>query len=234
MIGSGYHPNAKTPIVAHKFVEVWRDCVQQYASEGLVKIVILAAGDDGSNYTRSSRGVDYINATGDLGHIHDKAQGRNNHFITGWAAGMLATAMLAYNDLCDFIYQEQDCLAFGDYVGELYKDLGEGGACFGRGLRTQPRMRATQSLFIVRHAHIPLFVRDYLSLGEDVNAVQHPRGAFGEIKTAMLHERDIMLYRLCGEWNVDRDRPLPFHLPVFAAQQWTLEEYNEARSRGLL
>ena len=175
MIGTGYHPNAKTPSAAHAFAEVWRDCVVRNATEGLEKITILGCADDGANRTRSMVGLDYINATGDLGHIHDKAQGKNNHYITGWAGAMLALAMLAYNDLCDFIYQEQDCLAFGDYVGELYKDLGEGMACFGRGLRTMPRMRATQSLFIVRHCHIPLFVRDYLDLGEDKNTYHHTR-----------------------------------------------------------
>ena len=87
--------------------------------------------------------------------------------LGGWSASVLALAMVAYNDEADFLYTEADCLAFGPWVAQMYTDLGDGDIVFGGPMKSEPWMPRAQSLFLVRHKAIPLFVAKYLTMGND-------------------------------------------------------------------
>lgn len=176
-------------------------------------------------------GMAFYECGGDLGHIRDKHEGRTNYPFTGWAGGMLMGAMAAYNECLDFIYKEQDCLAFGDWVERLYDDMGNAMAALGRGLLPpHNQLKSSQSLFIVRHRHIPTFIADYIARGEDMATGPNT----GENKFRRMIITSPEWYREQSGWNVDRDRPLPIYQRTWAAQQITIPEFNQLKQLKLI
>lgn len=233
MICTGYVRNAKTPIPANLFFEVWLDNVNKYANPE--KVFVVCAG--GARPTVAA-GCQIHDCRGDLGHIRDKHHGKNNYPFTGWAGGMMLGALAAYNDCCDFIYKEQDCLAFGNWVDQLYTDLGPMGAgVLGRGLNPpHDQLKSSQSLFLVRHAYIPIFVSMYVAHGDD-RAVGPTTG---ENKFhRMIQSYPTMWKRQTGSWNLDRDRnhPLDYYASnksTFALQQITPHEFTQLKQLDLI
>jgi len=232
LIGSGYVKNAKTPIPANEFADVWMENLVRYANPLPEKVVVLTAGGAAPFYRRP---VDTIVCPGDLGHIKDKQEGRKNFDLVGWTPPMIATAMIAYNAVLDFIYVEQDCLAFGPFIERMYHDLGEGDWVIGRPLVTDKFVPATQSLFLVRHAAIWRFVRDYLAMGPDINdwRMETKDRLTGERKFALMRKRAPDKVKELS-FGVDRDRPIPWNDEVWYAQQWKRAEFEEAKKRGVI
>lgn len=163
---------------------------------------------------------------GDLGHVHQfigkKLPAKDNE-LSSWEASVLTLAMHAYTNECDFIFLEQDCLAFGDWIGQLYKELADAGKqmLFGKS-RCMP---CAQSLFIVKHRFIPSFVAEYIiagnnhRLGEDkfVHLEKHNPGAVGRFA-----------------FPFDRDRPLDYTLPVWYGQKFSCAELENMKTLGLI
>jgi len=192
--------------------------------------VVVTGGGMGPSYLHRNVNL-VVSCSGDLGSLRDKHEGRTNYTIVGWASAMLTAALIAYNDCLDFVFQEQDCLAFGPYIDQLYAEMGNGTMTIGGPLNPpHQKLTSSQSLFLVRHSFIPSFVSLYLSLGEDATLP----GQYGEQKFTALKKGLGDRVRVSGPWNLDRNRPLPWEAPVWAAQQWTLDEYNEAKKRELI
>lgn len=223
LIGSGYFNNHCQVIPAQEMAVAWLACIRKYANPQPARIVIVTAGGCAP---KLDGGVDIIKCTGDVGNLSHKNAGLNNHFYAGWAPPMFITAMLAYNECMDFIFQEQDCLAFGPYIQRLYADMGDAGAAIGQGLggMGQP---ASQSLFIVRHAYICPFLRDYIGMGPDDNEQNQGEKKFGRMRDNKPGEIKTTTF------NVDRDRPIPWDNPVFGFQQPSRAEFEEAKWRFL-
>lgn len=163
-----------------------------------------------------------------LGHVGDLLHGRANHYICGWSATVIALAGLAYAGGTDLIYLEEDALAFGPWINRLYSDLGDGQFIFGAKMTSPPWMQCSQSVFLIRHAFIPTFIREYLSLGHDGDPDNLPEHKFATIEARYRNE--------CrrATWMRDRERPLDYDMPVWSAQKFTAEELAELRGRGLL
>ena len=142
---------------------------------------------------------------------------------------MLAGAMLAYTDESDFIYVEEDCLAFGPWVDRLYEDMGEAVMAFGLKHQSPPWMPCSQSLFIVRHSFIPTFVSTYLRMGRDGDV-----RTLGEQKFVIMEQQygPTLIRRM--SFGVDRERPIPWGAEVFYFQQPTKAELEEAATLGLI
>lgn len=77
--------------------------------------------------------------------------------LCGWSMSWIIPAMVAYSESKDFIYKEQDCMAFGDWHLPLF---GEG--CFKIG--SSQSMCSEQSLFYILHWTILQIVHDYLAI----------------------------------------------------------------------
>lgn len=163
-----------------------------------------------------------------LGHVGDLLHGNANHYLCGWSASVIALASLAYAGGTDLIYLEEDALAFGPWVERLYSDLGDGQFIFGAAMKSPPFMQSSQSLFLIRHAFLPTFIREYLSLGWDGHPDTLPENKFATIEARYRNE--------CrrATWMRDRERPLDYDMPVWSAQKYTAEELAELRGRGLL
>lgn len=222
LVGTGFVPNAKTPVPADVFFHYW---IENTLKVEPYKIFVVCAGGSTppmSRYANFGEGVIIHQCDGDLGHIRDKHEGRISYPFTGWAGAMMLAALAAYNECLDFIYKEQDCLAFGEWAEQLYADMGDGDAALGRGLKPpHHQLQSSQSLFIVRHRAIPDFVARYIRMGDDQ--------AMGPCTGENKFKRMIQMwsnYRVQSGWNVDRDRPLPTSAKVWAAQQITPQEFK--------
>lgn len=189
--------------------------------------VVLVAEADSKIPFELPLGYDAVNLTGDLGHVTDIEAGRKKSEFAGWTAHMIALAMLAYCDEADFIYKESDCLAFGPCLEQMYADLGDGDIVFGHAQPTAPGFPSSQSLFLVRHAFLPEFVRTYLSLGGDGQV--HGEHKFCHLMDKIGRRRAKML-----SFGVDRCRPLPWERTTWYCQQVYQEELDEMKKRGLI
>lgn len=181
-------------------------------------------GDGGIIYPFNN----WARLSGNLGHVGDLLHGKKHHQFCGWSASVLALAMIAYAGELDFVYLEEDALAFGPWVTQMYSELGDGQFAFGKKMQSPPWMACSQSLFIVRHAFIPTFVKCYLMLGTDGNAENLPETKFQAIEERFPNE----CRRL--SFTVDRERPLPYDAPVWSAQKFTPDELEELKNRKLI
>lgn len=172
---------------------------------------------------------------GNLGHVGALIDGTKDREICGWSAAIMTLAMASYANETDMIYLESDCLAFGKWVEQIYKDLGDGDFVFGHQHQSEPWMECSQSLFLVRHRFIPAFVSDYISFGDerhkDLNGHEDnlPERKFVKLEQKYGPEK---VKRL--SFGVDRCRPLPLESPVWYAQRFTAEELDTLREKGLL
>lgn len=220
LLGTGYYPH----LGAHEARERWLCNVGEYAYPEPQAIMTLAVGMKFPYMV----GEHTIVLKNNLGHVGDLLNGSKPHEFCGWSASVLALAMIAYAGELDFVYLEEDALAFGPWVERMYAELGDGQFAFGRKMQSAPWMACSQSLFIVRHAFIPRFVSTYLSLGKDGDPENLPETKFQRIEERFPAE----CRRL--SFTVDRERPLPYDAEVWAAQKFTAEELEELRKRNLI
>lgn len=169
-----------------------------------------------------------IRLNGNLGHVGDLLNGGKPHEICGWSAAVLALAMIAYCNESDFIYKEQDCLAFGPWVEQMYADMGDANMVFGRKMKSAPWMPCAQSLFLIRHKFIPEFARNYIALGPENKVDNLPEHKFVKLEEASPKD-----YRRLS-FGYDRERPITYEDRVFYAQKLTAQEFDELKRRNLL
>jgi len=165
---------------------------------------------------------------GNCGHVGDLLSGGKPHALCGWSSAVLALAMIAYCDESDFLYKEQDCLAFGPWIDQMYKDLGNKGMVFGRKMVGPPYMECSQSLFLIRHRFIPEFVRRYIELGPDGDPNNLPETKFAKMEAANPQHYARLSF------GYDRERPINFDDKVWFAQKFTAQEIQELKKRGLI
>ena len=79
------------------------------------KIVVTNAN---SPQIETDDSVEWINLVDNPGHA--KYMSENVKFA-GWSLGFIHGALYAYSCKCDYIYKEQDCLAFGPWINRMYE-----------------------------------------------------------------------------------------------------------------
>jgi hypothetical protein len=166
--------------------------------------------------------------SGNLGHGGALLSGEKKHLLCGWSAAVLSLAMMAYCNDSDFIYKEQDCLAFGPWVEQMYADMGDKNMVFGRAMKSSPYMPCAQSLFLIRHKFIPEFVKNYIALGTDAQIDNLPEHKFVKLESSSPNDYARLSF------GYDRERPINYNDRVFYAQKLTLHEMHELSSRKLI
>lgn len=229
MLGAGYFEYSAA---ARWFSRLWAKNVERNP----VVIDHVAIISVGGKPPMVARSLDFdertkltvIDMSGNLGHVHQLLPGKHPiqkpHDFGGWSAGVLALALLAYNDEADLVFQEQDCLTFGPVIETMYNELGDGGMIYGK----NKLMGAAQSLFLVRHHFIPIFVMKYLRCGPDRNVNILPEAKFQRLKEQF--PGDVKQF----SFPFDRDRPLDFGQPVWYGQKYTRAELLAMRALGLV
>lgn len=161
---------------------------------------------------------------GDLGNCHMLLNGIKKHAFSGWTGAVCAAALDAYNDEKDFVFFEQDALAFGDIIGQMYAEIKDAGIIFGK----CDWMQCEQSLFLVRHFYLPEFVRLFLGEGP-----QNCEANLGEqIFMRLARKHTDMWYQF--EIPFGRNRPVNFDTPTFYLQKIQPDEMEELRKRGMI
>ena len=221
VIGSGYIGGDKG---REKFYDIWAENLYRNPDVDAAHTYVSCSRNQ--EPPRDDYWITKIKVNGNLGHIcRDDSQ---RHQLEGWACDVMLTALIAYNDESDFLFIEQDCLAFGPFVSTLQKECGEEGMIFG----SNSWMPSAQALFYVRHAFIPEFVHTYLGKkikdrkigGED---------AFKQIET----EYGSKIKRM--SFGFDRDRPKGWLEEVASGkpcylQQISLAEITQLRNSGAI
>lgn len=216
VIGTGfYNPSGSK---AQEFYPIWYANTYRHANPE--RVLVLANG--GSHMAATAPG-NWVYLDGNLGHAHDLSAGRKPHVMCGWSAAFVTLAMMAYSDERDFIFKEQDCLAFGPWVETMYHEIGDRGMIFGSN-----RYACAQAIVLCRHAFIPEFVRLYMGEGSE-----QAKSNECELKFARLERQHPDLFGRFS-FGVDRDRPIPYDAEVFYVQQIQPGELAELRRRILI
>lgn len=227
LIGSSYFDGGKNGSEFRRaFVPIWHANIAKQNPQPS-RIVITAEG--GSKRPGCYLNTDVIRLTGDCGNCDQIIKKLRSNEFSGWTISMTALALIAYLDMSDFVYWEEDNLGFGDVIGQGYRDLGDGDMVIGRKMTSHPWMPCSQAFFIVRHRFIPTFVSNYLALGGETSPDK-----IGEHKHVILEERFGRKRVRRLSFGVDRERPIPWDAPVWFCQQWSPAEIEEARTRGLI
>jgi len=211
LIGSGYHHKSDWDA---EFFEIWKKNTEKYTNNYYVVC---------TNTPANSEKILLLN--NNLGHVGDCIAEKRDD-LCGWSHSIITLAMIAYGMGKDLIFKESDCLFFGDVPQKLYEDIGDKGMVFGPQMTSAPYMPCAQSTFLIKHFCIIGFVRSYLYMKSD-------RFLLPEDKFVELEKQQPEVYGRFS-FGVDRQRPLPWSDEVWYAQQWTREELNEAKERGLI
>lgn len=227
LLGMGYHESS---VNDYPFATTWIINVNRNATPKPKLICVFSTGAS-PGFERGYIApcpVINIGCNHNLGHVGHIIHGEKNNQLCGWSASFLGLAMVAYNSGLDFIFQEQDCLAFGDYIGQMYRDLGERGQMvFGAKMGGPPYMPSAQALVLVRHGYIPTMIRNYIEQGPDGLA------SLPEQKFAGIEEMDWPHVKRLS-FGRDRERPLDFSAHIFYAQKLTEDELSELKKRGMI
>ncbi len=168
--------------------------------------------------------VTIIPLVGNLGNCHMTLNKIKTHKFGGWNGAVLSGALLAYANETDMIFVEEDMLQFGDCVGKMYEEIGDGGIIFGS-TAGQP---CAQSLFLLKHAYIPAFVRLILNRGS-----QDTQEELGEHQFAAIEKEYPTVWKRFS-FGFDRTRPIRYDDPVYYVQHLTHEELAELKKRNLI
>jgi hypothetical protein len=198
---------------SQEFFDLWYDNTRRCVN---IDVPIYLLGPDVPDLTKTIN-TEVIGRYENLGHVDDYVYGLRTGKWCGWTAAIVLGMAHAYACNKDFIYKEQDCLGFGDYVGSMYREC-EGfdivyGSC--------RIMGAAQSLFIVKRNSIPSII-SYLAQHEDGFLLP-------ELKFATLPLKQRRL-----SFGYDRDRPFNHKDPVFYIQQVSDSDLQQLKNNNLV
>lgn len=212
LIGTGFYATEENDSEKVKFLRYWFENTERVTDN----IVVVDNSDDEIPGSIESSGrARVIRCRRNVGHACGGKLLLEK--VSGWSLSWIMTALVAYADGCDFVYKEQDCLAFGNWLPRI----AQGGFAFGRNWF----LPCEQSLFWIRHDHIMPVIIDYLNM-EESDATVLPEAKFAKLIGNGL---DVQFHDLPG----GRDRPLPTG-GDFYAQRLTAEELQAISNAGLL
>lgn len=217
MVISGYHADKSDAWQGWFYRLWWHHNIEGISPEKVVIISTVPAPVGSAGH--------WIKLEANIGHCDEMLLNGRDLFMPGCPATWMAGAWLAYASECDLLYLEQDMLAFGPWLDQLYHDLGRKQAIFGTG---KMHKGSSTSLFLVRWNYIPEWCRDYLAEGKEDVYDRLP-----ERKWFRMAERKPEHYARLS-FGFDTDRPLDMAARVWYAQKFTIQEMAELAKRRLI
>ena len=198
-IGTGYTGNEK---LFHKWI------ANTARTADPDRIFVCAAGEHSTMYSTTHIEIVYTEGP-NWGHVFDMwHEGR----FGGWSMGFMHGMMQAYARGCDYIYKEEDCFAFGDWVEEMYSVnkkmlIGE----------YDHPLKIEQSLVLIRWDFIPDFLSAFLAIKESDKHVW-PEKKFSLIMEKFPEEIGFIPF------GYGRNRPIDFGKKTWYAQKFSASE----------
>lgn len=220
LIGTGFHATLQNVNERANFLVRWLENTRDVSNN----IVIVNNSELGQHDIADSFrntlciGLRWIKCNRNLGNASTPIGQCAGTPLLGWSMSWIQSALVAYADGCDFVYKEQDCLAFGDWLPAIRK----GRFATGR----NDHMPCEQSLFYLRHDTILEFVRAYMELPQhDV-----------QMSTEEKFYRVMAGLDGCGFHDLPggRNRPLPMNAPAWYAQRITPDEMGQIAELSIL
>jgi len=216
IIQSGFHETPGSGL--SWFYRIWAENTLRYAPDHENVFIVASGGCRPIEpWLRPNCIGHWIHLQGNLGgsgNILGNKEPVLPYFMPGCPASWMVGLWLAYINECDFVYKEQDCLCFGDWVEAMYDQIGDKHAIFGNG---HIHGIAT-SVFMVRHKFIPEFVMAYLLAGPE-----NMPSRIAEMKIRMLEQR--YPEHFCRyDFGYDVDRPFDPTAKVFTVQKLTPDD----------
>jgi len=215
-ITTGYYDT----VGSEAFFKLWMANTLKYAKPAEI-VVVNAAG----RCLQQLGGV-WINTKHNYGHAKHLVAGEK---YGGWWLGFMLGAMICYCHQHDFIYKEQDCLAFGSWVKHLFVTAQQTGAPVIVGRFTQHPYSVEQSLVLIKRYAILDFISEYLMLPES----ESTGPGRPELKFLSIMKKRPKLVAFM-EMGCGRDRPIPYDQRRFYAQHLKKAELDELTARGLI
>lgn len=234
ILGTGFFYRDKEWGLRHadeEFTRWWRNKMK-YANPKPKRIFVIAHGGwHVSQKTMRECPADWIVLDGDLGHSMMLQAGTKPYQYCGWNMVYRTLSDIAYQEECDLIFAEQDCLAFGPWVERMYQDVGTDQMCFGKQLSGGPIPEyAYNGLVLCKHWFLPHFIWRYHGDGDDRGA--SPYGD-GEHRWQRIMNAEPHWFRHLS-FGYDRQRPFNVKDEVFYIQQVSGEELTQLSEAGLL
>lgn len=205
------------------FFPVWYENTMKYSNPMKIIVVNHCAQDFPPIEERKG---EWINLAYNHGHIFDKDK---NDWLTGWAVGFLTGAMIAYANKCDFIYKEQDCLAFNNWVEHLYDAAKDCQMVMGTG-----PMNAEVSLVLIKYDFIPKFIAKYLSHPLPDRELNPRQGhCCNEYKFVWV-EQELAPHIKRFTIGAGRHRPIVISEAPFYAQKIEASAMKELKEKGFI
>lgn len=164
-----------------------------------------------------TQNVKILGKYANLGHIGDYLTNIKTGRWCGWTAAVVLGLAHSYAAGTDFIYKEQDCLSFGNYIERMYNDCKDHDIVYG----SCSAMGVAQSLFLVKRDAIPDIIAS-LSKDED-------RDVLPEYKFTRLPVRQKRL-----SFGYDRDRPFNESDDCFYIQQLSTQDIEKLNNKALI
>jgi len=194
------------------------------------EIVIVDNSEAPVPKLQSAGNVRVISVNHNLGQVGDVAHianflGLQFPKLGGWSMSWILPALIACCEQRDFIYFEQDALAFGEWENQIYADMGakQLRMAFGDGSRFGS---CEQSIFCIKHDFILEAITLYMVIDQG-DGILLPEKKFEQM------ERGVPLigrHTLPG----GRNRPFDFEKLPFYGQKWTPEELEQLKIMGFI
>jgi len=141
------------------FFDLWWSNTLKYSKPEKIYVVNSA-----STVLPKEKKGDWINLSYNLGHVHDLDWNDNpNKKFGGWSMSFLHACMLAFSEKKDLLYKEQDAIACGNWVDELYSHNKP--IVMGRP-ESSINQAIEQSLFLVKNEVLLEFASLYIALAK--------------------------------------------------------------------
>jgi hypothetical protein len=216
-IYSGFCENIDPKKYANHNADDWFDIWVKNTVKYTQSIINIFGPDIPKNIKSDSNRIAIIGQYPNLGHVGDYIHGNRTGRWCGWTAGVIYGMIHAYVHGVDFLYKEQDCLAFGNYVSKMYDDCVNADIVYG----SCKLMNAAQSLFLVKRHAIPDIIA---SLANDDDKDVLPENKFMRLP--------VKQKRL--SFGYDRDRPFNVNDTIFYIQQLTQADMDILNNNNLL
>lgn len=235
IIGTGYFNGNERKEELEWFAKLWLQNTLTWIDRLPERIVCVSVGRSNPPYRRLVKELetdiqfDVIDLPGNPGHVHQligKLLPAKPYDYGGVTGTFITLAGIAFLNECDLVYKEQDCLAFGQWVFQLYEELGptKWGMMFGK----TKAVCSAQSIFIVKHWFLLDFIRCLITYGSEREPANLPEEKF----SAMMREYPETVKQF--SFGYDRDRPFNVKDPVFYFQKATPDELLAVEAAGLI